>query len=88
MPDGGTPGGLPPAGRGNAERNSTIADLEYAAFVYVPLMSVGLRNRLEAVWRRAVRCAAGAGFQHELPPLLKGQKAEYCHCFFGPKKGI
>ena len=46
-------------------------DLEYAAFVYVPLMSVGLRSRLEAVWRRAVRCAAGASFQHELPPLLK-----------------
>ena len=27
-----------------------------------------------AVWRRAVRCAAGAGFQHELPPLLKEMK--------------
>ena len=39
-------------------------DLEYAAFVYVPLMSVGLRSRLEAVWRRAVRCAAGASFHH------------------------
>ena len=50
-------------------------DFEYAAFVFVPLMSVGrLRNRLEAVWRRAVRCAAGAGFQHELPPLLKEMK--------------
>ena len=34
-------------------------------------MSVGLRSLLEAVWRRAVRCAAGASFQHELPPLLK-----------------
>ena len=37
-------------------------DLEHTAFVYVPLMSVGLRNRFEAIWRRAVRCAAGAGF--------------------------
>ena len=46
-------------------------DLEYAAFVYVLLMSVGLQSHLEAVWRRDARCAAGASFQHELLPLLK-----------------
>ena len=45
-------------------------------------MSVGLRSRLEAVWRRAVRCAAGAGFQHELPPLLKEMKlTDIRHCW-------
>ena len=46
-------------------------DLEYAAFVYVPLMSIGLRSHLEAAWRRAVRCAASTGFQQEFPALLK-----------------
>ena len=35
-------------------------DLEYAATATIPFMSTSLRDRLCSVWRRAVRCVAGA----------------------------
>ena len=34
-------------------------DLEYATLTFTPSMNAGLRNRLLAVWRKAIRCAAG-----------------------------
>ena len=49
-------------------------DFEYASIVYVPCMMAGLRNRLEAVWRRAVRCAGGSGYQENIAPLLEDLK--------------
>ena len=33
-------------------------------------MNAGLRNRLLALWRKAIRCAAGVGYQDEVTPLL------------------
>ena len=33
-------------------------------------MNAGLRNRLLAVWRKAIRCAAGVGYQDEVTQLL------------------
>ena len=47
-------------------------DLEYAALTFTPSMNAGLRNRLLAVWRnsKAIRCAAGVGYQDEVTPLL------------------
>ena len=49
-------------------------DLEYAALVSVPCMSATLRNRLLTVWRRAIRCAAGAAYQSDIDPILKENK--------------
>ena len=46
-------------------------DLEYAASATVFSMSASLRDRLIAVWKRAVRCAAGAGSFESFQPLLK-----------------
>ena len=52
--------------------NSVIQpDLEYAALVSVPCMSATLRNQLLTVWRRAIRCAAGAAYQSDIDPILK-----------------
>ena len=45
-------------------------DLEYAALTFTPSMNAGLRNRFLAVWRKAIRCAAGVGYQDEVTPLL------------------
>ena len=45
-------------------------DLEYAALAFTPSMNAGLRNCLLAVWRKAIRCAAGVGYQDEVTPLL------------------
>ena len=49
-------------------------DLEYAALVSVQCMSATLRNRLLTVWRRAIRCAAGAAYQSDIDPILKENK--------------
>ena len=46
-------------------------DLEYAASATVFNMSHSLRDRLIAMWRRAVRCAARAGCFDSIQPLLK-----------------
>ena len=46
-------------------------DLEYAATATIPFMSISLRDRLCSVWRRAVRCVAGADWQAEVAPILK-----------------
>ena len=46
-------------------------DLEYAASATVFNMSNSLRDRLIAMWRRAVRCAARAGCFDSIQPLLK-----------------
>ena len=45
-------------------------DLKYAALTFTPSMNAGLRNRLLAVWRKAIRCAAGVRYQDEVTPLL------------------
>ena len=45
-------------------------DLEYVALTFTPSMNAGLRNRLLAVWRKAIRCAAGVVYQDEVTPLL------------------
>ena len=45
-------------------------DLEYAALTFTPSMNAGLRIRLLAAWRKAIRCAAGVGYQDEVTPLL------------------
>ena len=45
-------------------------DLEYAALTFTPSMNAGVRNRLLAVWRKAIRCAAGVRYQDEVTPLL------------------
>ena len=37
-------------------------------------MSATLRNRLLTVWRRAIRCAAGAAYQSDIDPILKENK--------------
>ena len=49
-------------------------DLEYAAVSTVPFMSASLRGRLCSVWRRAVRCIAGADWQADVAPLLKNHR--------------
>ena len=45
-------------------------DLEYAALTFTPSMNAGQGNRLLAVWRKAIRCAAGVGYQDEVTPLI------------------
>ena len=47
------------------------SDLEHAAVSTVPFMSASLRGRLCSVWRRAVRCIAGADWQADVAPILK-----------------
>ena len=49
-------------------------DLEYAATATIPFMSTSLRDRLCSVWRRAVRCVAGADWQAEVAPILKNHR--------------
>ena len=49
-------------------------DLEYAAVSTVPFMSASLRGRLCSVWRRAVRCIAGADWQADVAPILKNHR--------------
>ena len=49
-------------------------DLEYAASAFVPSMVVSQKNRLLATWRKAVRCAAGSGYQDNVAPLVKQLK--------------
>ena len=49
-------------------------DLEYAAAATIPFMSTSLRDRLCSVWRRAVRCVAGADWQAEVAPILKNHR--------------
>ena len=49
-------------------------DLEYAAVSTVPFMSASLRGRLCSVWRRAVRCIAGADWQADAAPLMKNHR--------------
>ena len=44
-------------------------DLEYAATARIPFMSISLRDRLCSVWRRGVRCVAGANWQAEVAPI-------------------
>ena len=46
-------------------------DLEYAASAIVPSMAVSQKNRLLVTWRKAVRCAAGSGYQDNVTPLVK-----------------
>ena len=46
-------------------------DLEYAATATIPFMSPSLRDRLCSVWRRAVRCVAGADWQTEVAPIFE-----------------
>ena len=46
-------------------------DLEHAAVLTVPFMSASLRGCLCSVWRRAVRCIAGADWQADVVPMLK-----------------
>ena len=43
-------------------------DLEYAATATIPFMSTSLRDCFCSVWRRAVRCVAGADWQAEVGP--------------------
>ena len=47
--------------------------LEYAALVSVPCVT--LRNQLLTVWRRGIRCAAGAAYQSDIGPILKENKS-------------
>ena len=47
---------------------------EYAATATVPFMSISLRDRLCSVWRRAVRCVAGADWQAEVASILKNHR--------------
>ena len=45
-------------------------DLDYASPATVPFMPAIQRNRLCALWRKAVRCAAGVNKQDDVSPLL------------------
>ena len=49
-------------------------DREYAAVSTVPFMSASFRGRLCFVWRRAVRCIAGADWQADVSPILKNHR--------------
>ena len=49
-------------------------DQEYAAVSAVPFMSASLRGCLCSVWRRAVRCIAGADWQADVAPILKNHR--------------
>ena len=43
--------------------------LDYASAAMVPFMPAIQRNRLCALWRKAVRCAAGVNKQDDISPL-------------------
>ena len=45
-------------------------DFEYAASTFVPTMSTAQKNRLLGLWRKAIRCTAGATWQCAVGPLL------------------
>ena len=45
-------------------------DFEYAASTFVPTMSAAQKNRLLGLWRKAIRCTAGATWQSAVGPLL------------------
>ena len=45
-------------------------DFEYAAVAFVPSMSMSGKQRLLALWRKAVRCAAMADWRADIAPLL------------------
>ena len=45
-------------------------DFEYAASTFVPTMSAAQKNRLLGLWRKAIRCTAGATWQCAVDPLL------------------
>ena len=49
-------------------------DLEYAASATIPFMPTGQQDRLLAVWRKAVRCLAGAHPQDDVLPLIRNLK--------------
>ena len=42
--------------------------------IQLPFMSASLRGRLCSVWRRAVRCIAGADWQADVAPILKNHR--------------
>ena len=56
--------GLTPSSRRRFLLSVIQPDLEYAASVIIPPMAISLQARLIAMWRRAVRCAAGAACTH------------------------
>ena len=43
---------------------------KYAASTFVPTMSAAQKNRLLGLWRKAIRCTAGATWQCAVGPLL------------------
>ena len=45
-------------------------DFEYAAVAFVPSLSLSRKQRLLALWRKAVRCAAMADWRADITPLL------------------
>ena len=45
-------------------------DFEYAAVAFVPSMSMSGKQRLLALWRKAVRCAAMTDWRADIAPLL------------------
>ena len=45
-------------------------DFEYAAVAFVPSMYMSGKQRLLALWRKAVRCAAMADWRADIAPLL------------------
>ena len=46
-------------------------DFEYAASAIVTSMPFSQKQRLLSLWRRAVRCAAGIGWQEDVTSVLK-----------------
>ena len=48
--------------------------LSMQAAATIHFMSTSLRDRLCSVWRRAVRCVAGADWQAEVAPILKNHR--------------
>ena len=49
-------------------------DLEYAASATIPFMPTGQRDRLLALWRKAVRCLADVHPQDDVLPLIENLK--------------
>lgn len=45
--------------------------LEYATSLIIPSMSATQRNRLLAVWRKAIRATAGGNWQDDVSPLVE-----------------
>ena len=52
-------------------------DLEYTATATIPFLSISLRDRLCFVWRRAMRCVAGADWQAEVAPILQIENSSF-----------